>query len=62
MLVLTRKVGESIVIDKNISITVVAVGNGRVKIGIDAPKGTSVDREEIHERKQWENNDAQAVS
>ena len=61
MLVLTRKIGESIVIDKNIRVTVVAQSNGRVKLGIDAPKGTSVDRAEVHERKQWENG-TQAVS
>jgi carbon storage regulator len=51
MLVLTRRVGESIVIANDIRITVVALGNGRVKIGIDAPTGISVDRSEIHERK-----------
>jgi carbon storage regulator len=54
MLVLTRRVGESIVIDKDIRVTVVALGNGRVKIGIDAPPGVSIDRSEIHERKQAE--------
>lgn len=54
MLVLTRRVGESIVIANDIRITVVALGNGRVKIGIDAPQGVSVDRSEIHERKMME--------
>ena len=54
MLVLTRKVGESIVIANDIRITVVSLGNGRVKIGIEAPKGVSVDRSEIHERKMLE--------
>lgn len=54
MLVLTRRVGESIVIANDIRITVVALGNGRVKIGIDAPQGVSVDRSEIHERKMLE--------
>jgi carbon storage regulator len=51
MLVLTRRVGESIVIANDVRITVVALGNGRVKIGIEAPQGISVDRAEIHERK-----------
>ena len=51
MLVLTRRVGESIVIANDVRITVVALGNGRVKIGIEAPSGVSVDRSEIHERK-----------
>lgn len=54
MLVLTRRVGEKIVIANNIEITVVSIGNGRAKIGIVAPKGVSVDRSEIHERKQSE--------
>lgn len=51
MLVLTRRVGESIVIANDIRITVVSLGNGRVKVGIEAPQGVSVDRSEIHERK-----------
>jgi carbon storage regulator len=51
MLVLTRRVGESIVIANDVRITVVALGNGRVKIGIEAPHGIPVDRAEIHERK-----------
>ena len=54
MLVLTRRVGESIVIANDVRITVVALGNGRVKIGIEAPQGISVDRAEIHERKMAE--------
>jgi carbon storage regulator len=51
MLVLTRRVGESIVIANDVRVTVVALGNGRVKIGIEAPNGVSIDRSEIHERK-----------
>jgi len=50
MLVLTRRVGESIIIGNGIKITVVSVGPGRVKIGIDAPPSIRVDREEIHAR------------
>jgi carbon storage regulator CsrA len=53
MLVLTRKVGEQIVIDDNIHITVVAISGEKVRIGITAPKEFVVDRQEIHEsRKQ----------
>lgn len=51
MLVLTRRVGETIVIANDIRITVVSLGNGRAKIGIEAPQGVSIDRSEIHERK-----------
>ena len=54
MLVLTRKPGEQIVIGDNIRITVVQLGNGRVKLGIEAPPNVSVDRQEIHDRKVME--------
>jgi len=47
MLVLTRKVGESIVINNNIHITLVSIAPGRVKIGIDAPKDVVITREEL---------------
>lgn len=47
MLILTRKFGERIVIDDKIVITVVELGQGRVKIGITAPNDVSIDREEI---------------
>jgi carbon storage regulator CsrA len=51
MLVLTRKPGEEIVIAGNIRITVVNLGNGRVKLGIEAPEDVTIDRSEIHTRK-----------
>ncbi|MFO0850234.1 MAG: carbon storage regulator [Gemmataceae bacterium] len=51
MLVLTRKPGETIVIGDNIRLTVVALGPGRVKLGIEAPATVKIDREEIHTRK-----------
>lgn len=54
MLVLTRKPGEQIVIGNNIRITIVGVGPGRVKIGIEAPDNVRVDRQEIHEKIQRE--------
>jgi len=54
MLVLTRKIGEQIVIAGNITISIVGVGPGRVKIGIVAPANVTVDRAEIHERKAHE--------
>jgi carbon storage regulator len=50
MLVLTRRQGESIVIGNDIKITVVSLGPGRVKLGIEAPPNVRVDREEIHAR------------
>jgi len=50
MLVLTRRLGESIIIANNIKLTVVSVGPGRVKIGIEAPPHVRVDRQEIHDK------------
>ncbi len=54
MLVLTRRPGEQIVIGNDIRITVVSLGPGRVKIGIDAPASVRVDRQEIHQKIQQE--------
>jgi carbon storage regulator len=47
MLVLTRKLGESIIIDDNIEVVVLKLANGSVKIGVKAPKETSVHRAEV---------------
>lgn len=52
MLILTRKLNESIIIDKNTKITIHGMGRGQVKLGIEAPKEVVVDREEIHLKKQ----------
>lgn len=54
MLVLTRKINESIVIGDNVRVTIVEVAPGRVKIGVEAPKSVRVDRSEVHEKKQSE--------
>lgn len=54
MLVLTRKIGEQIVIGDNVRVTVVSVGPGRVKIGIEAPASVSVDRQEVYDKKHGE--------
>ena len=50
MLVLTRKTGESIQIDENISVTVSQVRGGRVRLSIDAPRDVRVVRKEVLER------------
>jgi carbon storage regulator len=52
MLVLTRRIGEAIVIDGDIRVTVVSVKGDKVRLGVDAPDSVRVDREEIHERRQ----------
>ena len=51
MLVLTRKVGEEIVIADNIRVKVVAVQGDRVRLGIEAPRSVTVDRLEVHQRR-----------
>ena len=51
MLVLTRPVGEEIVIDGNIRVTVVSVKGEKVRLGITAPPSITVDRKEIHDRR-----------
>ncbi len=50
MLVLTRKVGSSIVIDGQIKIQVVQIKGRQVRLGISAPKETKVHREEVQQR------------
>jgi carbon storage regulator len=51
MLVLTRRVGETIVIDGNIEVTVVAIQGDKVRLGVNAPRSMRVDRQEVHERR-----------
>lgn len=50
MLILTRRVGESVVIDGGITITVLSVKGAQVRLGVNAPKHVTVHREEIQER------------
>lgn len=51
MLVLSREPGQEIVIGGNIRVTIVGSHNGKVRVGIDAPREVSVDRREIHDLK-----------
>ena len=50
MLILTRRVGEKLVIGDNVTVTVLGVKGHQVRIGIDAPRDVSVNREEIYQR------------
>ena len=54
MLILTRKSGETITIGENIQIRVLGVKGGQVRIGVDAPREVSVNREEVYARVQAE--------
>lgn len=58
MLYLSRKVGESIVIDSNIEIVVTVISNKQVKLGIEAPRNSSVYRKELLEKIRKENQEA----
>jgi carbon storage regulator len=51
MLVLSRHIGEEIVIDGNIRVKVIAIRGDRVRIGIVAPSDVTVDRQEVHDRR-----------
>ena len=62
MLVLTRKLGESIAIDDHIKITVVQIKGKQVRIGIQAPKDTKIHREEVYLAIQDQNKLAIAAS
>jgi carbon storage regulator len=54
MLILTRRIGESVVIGDDINITVLGVKGNQVRLGVNAPKDVPVHREEIYQRIQEE--------
>lgn len=70
MLVLTRKIGEGIVIGDDVTIKIVDTKGGTVRIGIEAPRTKKIHRQEVYDRirqenveaTQWDVNDLDALS
>ena len=60
MLILTRRVGETLMIGNDVSVTVLGVKGNQVRIGVDAPKEIAVHREEIFRRIQAEQDGAKS--
>lgn len=57
MLILTRRIGETLMIGDEVSVTVLGVKGNQVRLGVDAPKDVAVHREEIYQRIHQEKDD-----
>ncbi|MEM0911207.1 MAG: carbon storage regulator CsrA [Pseudomonadota bacterium] len=62
MLILTRRVGETLMVGDNVTVTVLGVKGNQVRIGVNAPKDVSVHREEIYMRIQAEKGNGNVAS
>jgi carbon storage regulator len=61
MLLITRRVSESIIINGNIEVKIIDIKGGRVKLGFEYPEGNTVYREELYRKIQDENQNASSV-
>ena len=61
MLILSRRVGESIMIGDDVRVTILGIKGGQIRVGVDAPKSISVHRQEVYERLRRENTVSIAV-
>ncbi len=62
MLILTRRVGETVMIGNDVTVTVLGVKGNQVRVGVNAPRDVAVHREEIFERIKREEQDGGATS
>lgn len=64
MLILTRRPGEKLIIGGNVTVTVLGIKGGQIRIGIDAPRDVPVNREEIYQKilKEREDSDRTSVT
>lgn len=57
MLILTRRVGETLMVGDDVTVTVLGIKGNQVRLGVNAPKDVAVHREEIYDRIQGEKGD-----